>query len=241
MVKLWVTYQEEATQLIPVPLVQPWRAFSATLVAPVGIQLCGMHTWTWAQNMLLKNHVAHLFLYQKVQMMLLVCSFNNCTRYQLRLTHTRLRFNLLSQQVRKRHLDLTGQSSFYLLFLYLDSKPWIFLVNWIAVGSRTAGRSMEFTVVPAGTCPVSPAVVTALLGGPTLLHDTEGVMGIFYEALEIFWNLLPPHSPKEPRFGDFPGMLQKTSIVRYPEREGHGSAPLPWSRVEMLGSWFLVI
>lgn len=60
------------------------------------------------------------------------------------------------------------------------------------------------------------------------------------------WNILESASypsPKEPRFGDFPGMLQRTSICQISgERENMPLFIHPMKGVdEMLGSWCLVI
>lgn len=243
MFKLWVSYQEEVTQLTPVPLLQPLKGFSATLVAPGVVQLCRIHTWTWAHKKLLKDLVAHLFLYQKVQMESLVCSLDNCAGYQIRFTHTRLRFNLLLKQVGKHHLDLTGQNSFYLLFLYLDIKSWMFISGKVNCGGEQKD-DWEVNEIHSGATKAvfneSCWCHSRAVGGPALLYDTEGADRVSFMRRWKYSGICFPPQSKGAQTWWLPRHVAKEIHCQIP-REGKDTALLlcPESRVEMLGSWFL--
>ena len=102
-------------------------------------------------------------------------------------------------------------------------------------------------VVPLRTDTVSLACadVNSSAGGEsTLLHCPEGADRVsFMRSLKYSGILASYPSPKESRFGDFLGVLQKTSICQISgESNSMPLCPCPGKGVgEVLGSWCLVI
>lgn len=109
---------------------------------------------------------------------------------------------------------------------------------------------MSFTVVPLRMDSVSLAcadVNTSAGGGGQNLPCSITQRVLTEYLLWGVWNILESASypsPKELRFGDFPGMLQKTAICQISGEREYASVHLPsqggqWNAGELMSGYFV--